>query len=261
MGVLSFVMYGVNCLFWMMGASMLGVGIWMAVDDSDAREAFAVAGLNEDLYWTSVYFMIATGALIFIVAFLGMLGACKPKSARWALYAYIGIIGFVMIVQLNIIILTGIFWDSLDSGIEENMSSNLKLCYVNETSNDEVSKSWNSMQTDFKCCGGTDYMDYKGSVYDDNSVEYTVPWTCCVMSSEKEDYVISDVKNITQCRLEGNADNTASSSALYLQGCYPAVKDHLEEHSAILIALTCTFAVLEISGIVLAFLLARGGDD
>lgn len=67
-----------------MGATMLGVGIWMAVDDVDAREAMAVAGVNEDLYWTSVYFMIATGVFVFVVSFLGIWGAIS--GAKWALF-------------------------------------------------------------------------------------------------------------------------------------------------------------------------------
>ena len=66
-----------------MGGTMLGVGIWMAVDP-EAEENFADANLNEDLYWSSVYIMITVGSLLLIASILGFIGANKQK---WALFA------------------------------------------------------------------------------------------------------------------------------------------------------------------------------
>lgn len=58
------------------GATMLGVGIWLAVDP-DADEILNVvssAGMDDDVWAATVYTTIAVGAFLFLVGFLGCCG-------------------------------------------------------------------------------------------------------------------------------------------------------------------------------------------
>jgi hypothetical protein len=255
MGGLNFVFYGINFVFCLVGGTMLGVGIWMSVDP-DAEEAFQMAGLNEDLYWTSVYFMITVGCLVLIVSVIGLLGAYNSKKFKGALFAFIGIVCLILILELILLIITGVFWDSIDTGTQDEMRTEVQTLYVDEYSTDPISVKWNNMQIDWKCCGSRDYNDYDDSNYKRNTSQ-EVPWTCCVMHEDGR--TLDDVVSLDACRYEATAefDGIARSEYLHTKGCYSGLKDFLENNSILMIVLTCVFIAIEIGGLVIAFLLLR----
>lgn len=252
MGTMNYIMYGISFGFCLIGGTMLGVGIWMAVD-SDAKEAFAVAGVNEDLFWTSVYFMIIIGSLVFLVSFLGFFAATKANKG--ALFAFIGVVTFILILELILIIITGIFWDSLDAGTQEQMQDDVQTKYINEYANDTVSVNWNNMQIDWKCCGSRDYKDYVGSYYQLHEMQ-PVPWTCCVMFEGGR--TLDQVVSVTTCREHAlESELLQRSDYLHTRGCYSRLNDFLSQNSIIMIALTVVFVAVEVGGIVVAVLLLR----
>lgn len=260
MGLLSFLMFAVNICFWVMGGAMLGVGIWLAVDPN-AGEILGIAGANgmdDSLYWASVYMMIGIGAGVFLVGFLGCVGALRAgKKHNIFLRLYFIIVKLIIITEFICIILIAVFWGSLNDTVRDEMYNDVHTSYVNETSSDFYSNSWNRMQVEWKCCGSSNYSDYRNSLYS-NSNNETVPSTCCVMNEGTD-----IVKNLTACRIEAGWDYSESISYQYLNanGCFYALTSFVDENAAIIIGVTCGFIGLQLLGSIMACILMKKSND
>jgi hypothetical protein len=266
MGLLSFLMFAVNITFWVMGGAMLGVGIWLAVDPNagDILGIAGAAGMDDSLYWAAVYMMIGIGAGVFLVGFLGCVGALRAgKGGNIFLKLYFILVKLIIISEFISIILIAVFWGSLNDSVRQSMYDDLVKDYVSETSNDFYSNSWNKMQVDWKCCGSFNYTDYRQSAYTRNTTN-SVPWTCCLMKTGTNGEDIGDVANIGLCRIEGNFPYTDTPvyTNLYPKGCYDALFTFLDDNSAIIIGVTCGFIGLQILGSIMAcILMKKGGGD
>jgi len=241
-----------------MGGTMLGLGIWMAVDPN-AGDILGIAvdsGVNDSLYWASVYMMIGIGAGVFLLGFLGCVGALRVgKGGNCFLKLYFILVKIIIFAEIVSIILVAIFWTSLNDAVRDDMYRDVHNYYVNETSDDIYSKSWNKMQKEWKCCGSWNHTDYRQSNYS-KTTGHTVPWTCCLMI---DDLVV----NLTQCRAEANkaSINPSDYSVLHPTGCYDALVNFVDENSAIIIGVTCGFIGLQILGSIMACILMKKGND
>ncbi len=85
-------MFSPICFCQLCGGAILGIGIWVAVDD-EAFDTLGITnpdGMNDPLWAGMVYTSIAVGALIFLVGTFGWAGACCKNrcmlitvSRRW----------------------------------------------------------------------------------------------------------------------------------------------------------------------------------
>ncbi|KDR21083.1 CD9 antigen [Zootermopsis nevadensis] len=69
---MKYSMFIANFIIFVGGISVLGIGIWTLVDKSFMNEL-----LGTNLFLGAVYILIATGAIISLIAFFGCLGALK----------------------------------------------------------------------------------------------------------------------------------------------------------------------------------------
>lgn len=263
MGLLSFLMFAVNIIFWVMAGALLGVGIWLAVDPNAGEILGVVPGMDADLYWSSIYIMISVGALVFLVAFLGCVGAMRAeKGHNVFLRLYFVIVKIIILLEFILIILIGIFWGSLTSSVGSQMYNDVHDNYINESSNTALSKSWNKMQIEWKCCGSYNYTDYRLSLYT-NTTTNPVPYTCCVMAKGKDGSAEGDVLNKAECHKEASSNHSASYNYVFLNamGCYEGLTIFVDENSAIIIGITCGFIGLQVLGSILACILMRKGHD
>jgi len=267
MGLLSILMFLVNITFWVMGGAMLGVGIWLAVDP-EASEILGIAGtsgMDDGLYWGAVYMMIGIGAGVFLVGFLGCVGALRAgKGGNLFLKLYFLLVKLIIITEIILIILIAVFWSSLNDSVRDSMYNDLITEYVSETSNDFYSNSWNKMQVEWKCCGSFDYSDYRlGLSKYYNTTSYSVPWKCCKMLPGTTGEVITNVADITDCRREGNLEYSATRNYISLNamGCYDALFKFLDDNSAIILGVTCGFIGLQLLGSIMSCILMKKGGD
>jgi len=263
LGLIKFLMVTTNIVFWLIGGTLLGLGIWMAVDDN-AFQALAIAnsaGMNDDMWAAAVYTMIGVGALVFLLGFLGCVGAMKASGPgrNCLLRLYFVLVKLIIIAEIVCVVLIAIFWTSINDEIRDGMQNDVREKYVNETSDDGITTAWNKIQVSWKCCGGVNYRDYIGSKYRDN-YPHSVPWTCCVMEKGSKGDSIDDVVNVVICRLEGNLPLTGNPfTNLHSKGCYDGLRDFIDENSIIFIAVLCTFIGLEILGLVFSCMLIKCG--
>lgn len=241
---------------------MLGIGIWLAVDDNafDAIKIASSAGMNDKVWSTAVYIMISVGALLFLVGFLGCVGAMRADRPgnNCPLTLYIVIVKLIIVLEIISVILAAIFWNSINDSVKMNMTKDVYSNYTNETSDDGLSVAWNHMQVWWKCCGGQNYTDYRQSYYE-TTTKNPVPYTCCVMTKGSKGNSEQDVVNKTLCYAEANKPYNQNTAYDYLnaQGCYDGLKDFIGDNSGLLIGITCGFIALEIVGVIFACILRK----
>lgn len=249
--VMKFLMVGVNVIFWAFGGTLLGVGIWMAVDPG-AFDGLEASGMDDAMWAAIVYTMIGVGAFVFLVGFLGCCGATREGGKAIMLKLYIALVSVVLLAEVVIIILTAIFWSSIDDNVRTEMTSAVKTEYQGPEATDGVSVSWNKMQYEWQCCGSNNYKDYQGSEYVTDPILTPVPYTCCVYKSgsdynEKE----SGVLDLDKCMNEARG-YTYNGPYIYLngRGCYWELEYFIDQNAAIIIGVTCGVIGLQILGII-----------
>lgn len=238
---LKFVMFTFNFIFWVIGGTMLGIGIWLAVDD-DAYEVLDIAssaGMDDGVWAAAVYTSIAVGAFLFLVGFLGCWGSLG-SGRRAALMAYSFIVILILITEIVVVILIAVFYSRITDSLQSGMQKDVRTKY-NETGEETLTKLWDNMQQEFKCCGGAGYADYGTSAYF-NRTDNIVPKSCC---SDKSVLAYERCKNEAKGR-------TVVSPVLYKKGCYNGLEDYLEGNAGILIGITCGFAALQVVGVLIA---------
>jgi len=247
----------INVIFFVMGGTMLGLGIWIAVDDN-ALQSVGTPGMNDALFSTAIYMTIGIGAGVFLIGFLGCFGAIKIDSAgkNIPLKLYFVLVKLILITEITTIILMAIFWSSLTDSVKDAMTYDVKNEYVDETATDGYSESWNKMQIKWKCCGGDSHMDYAGSNYAIANPGNRVPWTCCVMRGSGDK--LEDVLNVTMCRAESLlAPSSNVFQYLHSTGCYYGLQDFVDRNAAIIIGVTCGFIGLQLVGSVFACIMMK----
>jgi len=266
MGLIKFLMFTMNFVLWAIGATLLGIGIWLEVDDTalDAVNIGNAAGMDEAIWNASVIIIIVVGALTFFVGFLGCLGAMKSdtKPKNFFLKLYFVSVKIIIILEIVSIILAAVFWGSINDTVREKMAEDVNKRYKSVPggdTEDTLSKSWNNLQRKWNCCGGYNYTDFVNSTF--ATSEEPVPWTCCVMNKPGSSSSLkTEVKNITACYSEGARD-PYDPTVQYVNrnGCYDSLKNEIESNSALIIGLCSGFIGLQIVGYIFACLLMRGG--
>merc|ERR1712018_23508 len=157
----KFFLFTFNALIWIVGGTLLGVGIWMCVS-RDAAELLRVAttDTSDALIRGAAVTLIIVGVVVFVVAFLGCCGACKESSGMLLTYAVIITILFVIQVIAGIcgVVFKDKILDVLGSSMNETVISR-----YGQTNMDETTQSWDYMQRSFKCCGAEGIKDWQSS--------------------------------------------------------------------------------------------------
>ena len=255
MECIKFIMFGFNVVFWLAGAAMLGVGIWLAVDPGafDALGAAESAGMNNEMWAIAVYTFIGIGALVFLVGFLGCWGACISSDSSVPLWIYSVLVVICILGEITVAVLIGVYWSTVDDGgVEEAMKIHCRTKYQGEDSTDALSTSWNTMQQEWECCGSTGPQDYRGSYYDNLTAAENIyiPKTCCVNYDGGEGDTDTEF-----------ADCQGGVSGFYERGCYDALVEFLNDAAPIIIGIACGFAGLQIIGLIFACCLIHKKSD
>ncbi|GLD48231.1 CD9 antigen-like isoform X1 [Lates japonicus] len=89
-----------NFIFWLAGTGVLAVGLWLRFD---SRTAGLFEGQDSPtVFFTGVYILIAAGALMIVVGFLGCCGAIKESPCMLGLFFLFLLIIFAVEVAAGI---------------------------------------------------------------------------------------------------------------------------------------------------------------
>ncbi|XP_064634041.1 tetraspanin-18-like isoform X1 [Lineus longissimus] len=256
-----------NFIFWLSGAAILGVGIYLIVDTTIVRYLEIIQVSSNDPYLkTAAFILIGIGAFVFVVGFFGCCGAIKESKCMLGMYIFFLVI--VMAGELAAGVLVAVYKDKITKELQKGMQTQIKEKYGNGTAFDAA---WDLLQFERKCCGAKDIKDYDGAIYKDMKTGSTkndiIPRSCCVakdgVKAEKAPSLTNDdLKDYTTCIKQ--ADNfiagttdTLNAKVIHTKGCYNQVKAWFERYSIILIGVGCGIAGLEIIGFIFAICLCR----
>ncbi|XP_068629885.1 tetraspanin-4-like [Battus philenor] len=203
----------VNFLFLITGIVILSVG-------SSVQSAYN--GYHEFLserFFSLPAFCIATGVIIFIIAFFGFYGAFMENY--YMNMAFAGSMVLMFIFQLSGCIAGYVLKGNTVALVQQSLMGTMELYGANK--NFEVTKLWDEVQEDFSCCGVVNASDWLVPL--DTVQTQGLPVSCC-------DQIYGTVQTFT-CNV----------TLAYSTGCTEAFGAWVQSHAAA-IGITGIFMVL-----------------
>lgn len=240
-----------NFIFWLSGAAILGVGVWMIVD-KNIGSYFEVLNIDtHDQYFKyAAYILIAFGVFVFLVGFCGCCGAIRGSKCLLGMYVFF--LALIFAGELCAGILMIVYRVKIEDKLDDTLKESIKEKYKASTT---LTDAWNVVQVQLECCGGTGPEDYENSKFAEGG-DKNVPDTCCVLANKadaEENANSAQPKNVTRC-------NDKEDGYINKKGCKEGLLDWAKEHTAILIGVGIGIACLQIFGIVFALCLCRQVD-
>ncbi|XP_071015230.1 tetraspanin-18B-like isoform X1 [Oncorhynchus clarkii lewisi] len=240
---IKYLMFFFNFLIFLGGSFLLGVGVWVLVDPMGFREIIAA----NPLLFTGVYIILAMGAMLFLLGFLGCCGAIRENKCL--LLFFFLLILVIFLAELAAAILAFVFREHLT---REKFTRDLKRHYQGHNNTDVFTSTWNALMTTFDCCGVNSPDDFEESLFRLLSPDKVVPGVCCQGNGHPGDAV--DDLSREEC-LRG------SMELRYNKGCYSAVVDYFETYIYMAGALAIVVLTIELFAMVFAMCLFRGIDQ
>ncbi|XP_067928008.1 tetraspanin-9-like [Watersipora subatra] len=221
-------LYIINILFWMLGAALLGLGIWLHF----TNDALLSVAPGFRLFMPAALFILP-GCLSIIVGFFGCCGAVMENKCMVISYCVLSILVLIMEFSVAIVTLSGDLHVTVHREIEDRLNLSISERYptgaTDKSYEREMMRGWDILQQEFKCCGVVGYTDwYKSHGW---PMQDKVPDSCC-----QQQYV--------GCGEETDIHN------IYTQGCSRSTQEFILKHLTTVAVITLIFAGLQMATIV-----------
>ena len=217
---------GVNLVCFIVGATILGIGIWSNVSstpmldliinnedfgkiefDKDVERTIRKL-MNETILRDASYVLIVLGSIIGGISLFGCLGAWKESSLLLFLYTILMIAMILAQIALFLLVSEGSFFhDKARVVMKDSMNP-----FKEQNENSSLFKLWDLASTGLECCGVDGYEDFH-----DKSMDcYTVPMSCYKMNYPylRNGAFVKPCKNITNLK-PFLANNSTTYNATY----------------------------------------------
>lgn len=231
-GFLKTMMILFNGIIFLAGAAILGVGIWVKVDNGSILsflQSIPAAPSQLGQVLNVGYLLIAVGAVLLILGFLGCCGAVRESRCMLLLFFVIILIVFIAEVAGAIVLL--VFKPLAEDLIKQAGDEAVKNIKTDFGKNKDITGLWNSTMTTLKCCGFYNYTDFTGSPFENGTGIY--PTQCCRSSP---------------C-------NGTTASNTDVPGCFTALKKLVDDNAVIIIAVALGIAALELAAMIVSMTL------
>ncbi|XP_061488844.1 tetraspanin-1 isoform X2 [Rhineura floridana] len=209
------------------GATLLGIGIWVTVDSGSFLNIFGSLSSSILQFVNVGYLLIALGAVLFVLGFLGCCGA--QKESKCLLIMFFSIVLIIFIIEVAAAVLALAFTSIAETLIQGSVTPLLKKEYGHSP---DITKVWNLTMSDLKCCGLTNYTDFTGSPYFEKQQEY--PAYCC--------------DDTTPC-------NGTIALASNVTGCFPQLLSEIRKNAGVVGGVAAGICVLEVAAMAVAMYL------
>jgi CD63 antigen len=231
MRCVKYILFGFNLIFFLVGLGLIISGAVVQTKFSAYLDFFG-GSVN-----AAAIVLIVIGAIIFIIGFFGCCGAYKENYCMTMTFAVLLALIFILLIGAGIG--TYIKRDSVHDLLQEKMEQSMDN--FGKEDNKGVTKSWNMLQHEFKCCGVTNYTDWEGK---QNVGPHNVPDSCCTQA---------DAKNEENCG-KGQLDKPTH---IYRDGCLNKLTELAVKNLVVIGGVGIGLAFIMIVGILLACCLAR----
>ncbi|OWF55267.1 tetraspanin-33-like [Mizuhopecten yessoensis] len=247
--LLKYILFFFNFLSWVAGLVAVGVGLWSLLDDGGI-----IADAVDFVLDPSVIILIL-GAITFIVAFPGCLGAVRENIILLRVFHLS--LSLVLVVEIVAGTLIIVFYS--DPTARENLrhapEKVLKKAIV-RYKDDDYYKVWmDNVQKQFKCCGvsHTDegYKDWQLNIYFNctrlnPSIERcAVPFSCCIFYPGERINVMCGFGKT-------NKSKSDVEDWIYTQGCVKGFGEWLGKHEQIILLTAGGVMAMQLLGVIFA---------
>uniref|UniRef100_A0A8C1UDH1 Tetraspanin n=1 Tax=Cyprinus carpio TaxID=7962 RepID=A0A8C1UDH1_CYPCA len=232
-------------IFWLIGGFILAIGIYAEVE----RQQYKTL---EGVFLAPAIILIVLGVIMFIVSFIGVLASLRDNLCLLKVFLYM--LAVCLILELASGILALIFRRQT----EDLLNKNIRKGMVNYYDDLDFKNIMDFVQKTFKCCGGTDFSDWKVNMYHNCSapgpLACAVPYTCCLSKP-------SEVVN-TMCGYEAlKKERLENIDVIYTRGCTNAVFIWFMDNYKIMAGLLLGILVPQFFGVIFTWLYITRVED
>jgi len=226
LGCLKFLLFAFNFVFWLSGLALLVIGAILKVKYG------VYLTFTDDQFANAPVFLIAVGAIVFIVGFLGCCGAMRESYCMVMTFAVL--LGIIFVLEIA----AGALGFVYRGKVEEQGNKALERAvnkYEKGTWSEEGAEDFmNWVQPTFKCCGKDGPGDY-------SPFGVFAPGSCCGKGKD-ETCLITDL-------------NT------YKVGCSEKLESFFKKHLLTIGGAAIGIAFIQLLGILFACCYSKGVKD
>ncbi|XP_063153927.1 tetraspanin-1 [Candoia aspera] len=210
------------------GSTLLGIGIWVSVDSKSFLQIFGPVSTSVFQFVNVGYLLIALGAVLFLLGFLGCCGA--QKESKCLLIMFFTIILIIFIIEVTAAVVALVYTSLAETILQGTVTQLLRDEYGKSK---PVTEVWNTTMTELQCCGLSNYTDFSNSYYylKENN---TYPAQCCNSS--------------IPCKAS-EAETTA------VKGCFSQLLHEIRKNAGVVGGVAAGICVLEIAAMTVAMYL------
>ncbi|ESO96338.1 hypothetical protein LOTGIDRAFT_174860 [Lottia gigantea] len=240
-----------NILFLIIGFVLLLLGILVfaytpALDYvlAAATSAFegSISGQATDVTFTAdrllsiiqlfAYILIGLGAFFFIMALLGIIGACC--KVKCVLIVYIILMVLLIVAQIALMVIIFSERQVIEPSMKQPMLD-MTMKYTGSTGENGETITLNFLMISLSCCGVNNYEDFNSSIESGSWVnkDLKTPLVCCVTPNKSDD----------SCAKHPDYKNAELNNAE--KGCYQALWDYIDDESDLAIGISSAIIILQ----------------
>ncbi|KGL92989.1 Tetraspanin-1, partial [Charadrius vociferus] len=161
-----------NLAIFLSGGTLLGVGIWVTVDDKSFLEIFGPLSSSVLQVVYVSYFLIAIGAILLVIGFLGCYGA--QKDSKCLLMMFFSVVLIIFIAEIAAAVVALVYTGLAETLLTAVVTPLLKEKYGQDAGFTHI---WNVTMEEVHCCGLNNYTDFTDSTFYNDYRLYPEP--CC----------------------------------------------------------------------------------
>ncbi|XP_067856153.1 CD82 antigen-like [Heptranchias perlo] len=204
--VLKYFLNLFNGIFLIIGAIILGCGIWILCDENSFISTLFTTDDKDNVLKIAAYCFLAIGIAVIVVCLVGCIGSIKEVKCLIILYLLFLIL--IFIVQLTIGLAVFFQYDKVVSVMDEKTIEVIK-----HYSNDSLKLNLlDVIQKEFQCCGY-----YNSTDWEQNELILSTKILPCSCTN----YTVADFTSFCP---------VTESSYIYPQGCKTDIKEWLDNN-------------------------------
>ncbi|XP_062054007.1 CD82 antigen [Lepus europaeus] len=247
--VTKYFLFLFNLLFFILGAVILGFGVWILADRSSFISVLQTSSSSLKM---GAYIFIGVGAVTMLMGFLGCLGAIN--EVRCLLGLYFAFLLLILIAQVT----AGVLFYFNVGKLKQEMGGIVTeiIRNYNASGEDSLQEAWDYVQAQVRCCGWVSFYNWTDNAELMNHTEVTYPCSCEDKGGEDDGLPAAG----GFCQADSNRTQSGNSPEdwpVYQEGCMEKVQAWLQENLGVILGVCVGVAVIELLGMLLSVCLCR----
>uniref|UniRef100_A0A8D0B6X1 Tetraspanin n=1 Tax=Salvator merianae TaxID=96440 RepID=A0A8D0B6X1_SALMN len=244
--VTKYFLFLFNLLFFILGAVILGFGIWILVDKVSFISVLQASSPSLRIV---AYILIGVGTVTMLMGFLGCLGAVN--EIRCLLGLYFSCLLLILLAQIAAGLLIYFQRDFVEEEMSKIVGTLIQTYNPYDDKNRTFENTWDYVQTQLSCCGWTGPNDWINNTLLQDKNQTLYPCSC---GNSSQDYRAG----VSFCTLDtASVNTTVVEWPVKKQGCMEGVQKWLQENLGIILGVCTGVAVIELLGMVLSICLCK----